>query len=135
MSRYTIEAPTQVDGVHQKAVEDPKLDAAIASSTTARNRCPTNDGIYSVPPGHYAIAQKGEVSTYPYWDLDFPTARELAADDRSDAEVVAGFREVLEDAMRERLVADVEMASYPCSSTSRSSIPRRRAACGRPTPK
>ena len=70
------------------------------------------DGIYTVPPGHYAIAQHGEVSVYPYWDMVFPTAAELAADDRTDAEVVAGFRAVLDDAVRERLVADVEVASY-----------------------
>jgi asparagine synthase (glutamine-hydrolysing) len=69
-------------------------------------------GIHTVPPGHYAIAQDGEVSVYPYWDLAFPTAAELAADDRSDAEVIAGFRAVLDDAVRERLVADVEVASY-----------------------
>lgn len=70
------------------------------------------EGIYSVPPGHYAIAQKGEVSVYPYWDLDFPLAEDLAKDDRSEQEVVDGFRDVLEDAVRERLVADVEVASY-----------------------
>jgi asparagine synthase (glutamine-hydrolysing) len=69
-------------------------------------------GIYTVPPGHYAIAQHGEVSVYPYWDMAFPTAAALAADDRSDEEVVAGFRAVLDDAVRERLVADVEVASY-----------------------
>jgi asparagine synthase (glutamine-hydrolysing) len=69
-------------------------------------------GIYSVPPGHYAIAQEGEVSVHPYWDLCFPTAETLAADDRSDEEIVLGFREVLQDAVRERLVADVEVASY-----------------------
>ena len=69
-------------------------------------------GIHTVPPGHYAIAQHGEVSVYPYWDLAFPTAAELAADDRSDEEVIHGFRAVLDDAVRERLVADVEVASY-----------------------
>jgi asparagine synthase (glutamine-hydrolysing) len=70
------------------------------------------DGVHSVPPGHYAIAQRGEVSVYPYWDLSFPTATEIAADDRTDTEIVEGFREVLDDAVRERLVADVEVASY-----------------------
>src|SRR5215469_8834232 len=69
-------------------------------------------GIHAVPPGHYAIAQKGEVSLYPYWDLAFPTAAELAADNRSDADVIEGFRAVLDDAVRERLVADVEVACY-----------------------
>ncbi len=70
------------------------------------------DGVYSVPPGHYAIAQNGEVSVFPYWDLDFPSAAELASDDRSDEEVIEGFREVLADATRERMVADVEVAAY-----------------------
>ena len=69
-------------------------------------------GIFSVPPGHYAIAQEGNVSVHPYWDLEFPTQEQLLADDRSDAEIVAGFRAVLDDAVRERLVADVEVAAY-----------------------
>ena len=69
-------------------------------------------GIFSVPPGHYAIAQRGHVAVYPYWDSSFPTAAALAGDDRSDAEIVSGFREVLSDAVRERLIADVEVASY-----------------------
>ncbi|MDG2114146.1 MAG: asparagine synthase (glutamine-hydrolyzing) [Actinomycetota bacterium] len=69
-------------------------------------------GIHTVPPGHYAIAQDGEVTLHPYWDTDYATAEELAADDRSDQEAAAQFREVLSDAMRERLVADVEVASY-----------------------
>ena len=70
------------------------------------------EGIHAVPPGHYAIAQKGEVSVHSYWDLAFPSAEALAADPRSDAEVVEGFRAALDDAVRERLVADVEVASY-----------------------
>ena len=69
-------------------------------------------GIHTVPPGHYAIAHDGGVTLHPYWDADYATAEELAADDRSDAEAAAQFREVLADAMRERLVADVEVASY-----------------------
>lgn len=69
-------------------------------------------GIRTVPPGHYAIAQDGEVRTYPYWDLDFPLQQDLATDTRPDEEIVEGFREVLGEAVRERLVADVEVASY-----------------------
>ena len=69
------------------------------------------EGIF-VPAGHYAIAQNGEVSIYRYWDMDYPTAAQLNADNRTDAEVITGFREALDDAVRERLVADVEVASY-----------------------
>ena len=69
-------------------------------------------GIYSVPAGHYAVAQNGNVSIYPYWDASYPTRSQLASDKRTDVEVVDGFREVLSDAVRERLIADVEVASY-----------------------
>ena len=69
-------------------------------------------GISTVPPGHYAIAKDGVVRVYPYWDWEIPTAQQTAADTRSEAEVVADFREALVDAVGQRLVADVEVASY-----------------------
>lgn len=69
-------------------------------------------GIRSVPQGCYAIAQGNNVQIYRYWDWDFPTTEETAADKRSEAEVVAGFRDVLGEAVRERMVADVEVGCY-----------------------
>ncbi len=69
-------------------------------------------GVRAVPPGCYLVARDGEVTIRSYWDLEFPDRQTLAADRRSDAEIVAGFRDVLDDAVRERLVADVEVASY-----------------------
>ena len=69
-------------------------------------------GVYAVPPGCVLYARDGRVDIRPYWDMDFPDAATLAADRRSDAEIVSGFREVLDDAVRERLVADVEVAPY-----------------------
>jgi asparagine synthase (glutamine-hydrolysing) len=70
------------------------------------------EGIYCIPPGHYAVAQKGNVKLYPYWDLEFPAAENLSQDDRSEQDIIDGFREVLSDAIKERMVADVEVASY-----------------------
>jgi asparagine synthase (glutamine-hydrolysing) len=69
-------------------------------------------GISTVPPGCYAIARDGDVRIYPYWDWEIPTAEEMRADTRSEAEVVEEFREALRDSVRQRLVADVEVASY-----------------------
>jgi asparagine synthase (glutamine-hydrolysing) len=69
-------------------------------------------GISAVPPGCYAIAKDGVVRIYSYWDWEMPTAKEMARDTRTDAEVVAEFREVLMDSVQQRLVADVEVASY-----------------------
>jgi asparagine synthase (glutamine-hydrolysing) len=69
-------------------------------------------GISTVPPGCYAIAKEGDVRIYPCWDWEIPTAEQVRADTRSDAEIVDEFREALRDALRQRLVADVEVASY-----------------------
>jgi asparagine synthase (glutamine-hydrolysing) len=69
-------------------------------------------GISTVPPGCYAIARHGEVRIYPYWDWEIPTAEEMKRDTRSEAEVVADFRNALLESVRQRLVADVEVASY-----------------------
>jgi asparagine synthase (glutamine-hydrolysing) len=69
-------------------------------------------GISTVPPGCYAIAKDGDVRIYPYWDWEIPTAEQMQEDTRSEAEIVEEFRQVLVDAVRERLVADVEVASY-----------------------
>ena len=69
-------------------------------------------GIYSVPPRCILIAEDGRVSIKRYWDTDFPLASSLAAQKRDDAETVAEFRAALEDATKERLVADVEVACY-----------------------
>ena len=54
------------------------------------------------------IARDGDVRIYPYWDWEIPIAQQMRADTRSDAEIVDEFRESLRDAVRQRLVADVE---------------------------
>jgi len=69
-------------------------------------------GIRAVPPGCLLFAKDGRVDIRPYWDMVYPTKEVLAADRRSDADVVAGFRAVLDEAVAERLVADVEVACY-----------------------
>ncbi len=69
-------------------------------------------GISTVPQGCYAIARHGDVRIYPYWDWEIPTAEEMKRDTRSEAEVVEDFRTVLLDSVRQRLIADVEVASY-----------------------
>jgi asparagine synthase (glutamine-hydrolysing) len=42
----------------------------------------------------------------------YPTSAALAREERSEAEIIKGFRAVLDDAVAERLTADVEVACY-----------------------
>jgi asparagine synthase (glutamine-hydrolysing) len=68
--------------------------------------------IVQVPPGCLAVAKDGCVRIEQYWDNVYPTSAVLGLDKREDAEVVSGFRDVFDDAIKERLTADVEVACY-----------------------
>jgi asparagine synthase (glutamine-hydrolysing) len=69
-------------------------------------------GIRAVPPGFLLFAKDGSVYLRPYWDTVYPSKETLSADKRSDADVIAGFRTMLDEAVAERLIADVEVACY-----------------------
>jgi asparagine synthase (glutamine-hydrolysing) len=69
------------------------------------------DGVFQVPPGHYLIATEKHFQLVPYWDFNYPRLAEPTPL-RSDAEYVAEFRSVLEEAVRLRLRADVPVACY-----------------------
>jgi asparagine synthase (glutamine-hydrolysing) len=69
------------------------------------------DGVFQVPPGHYLLATEKHVQLVSYWDFDYPRVSEPTSR-RSDADYVAEFRHVLEEAVRLRLRADVPVACY-----------------------
>jgi len=67
------------------------------------------DGIEALPPGHLLIAQDGRVRVRRYWDWSFP---ESATDSRSGASYAEELRELLIDAVRLQLRADVPVGAY-----------------------
>jgi len=69
------------------------------------------DGVFQVPPGHYLLATDKHLQLVSYWDFNYPRMTEQTPQ-RSDAEYVAEFRQVLEEAVRLRLRADVPVGCY-----------------------
>lgn len=67
-----------------------------------------------LPGGHVLVAdaRRGTVDVRAYWQLPAPTAEEFAADARTDADIVAGYRELLADAVHINLRADVEVGVF-----------------------
>ena len=87
------------------------LEAAVAESNQSHERTLFAE-VHAVPPGHYAIAVDGDLRLYPYWDWIMPTSEELRQDVHGEVYHTDAFRAVLRDAVRERLVADVEVGCY-----------------------
>ncbi len=67
-------------------------------------------GVSTIPPAHYLIAQNGDATLRQYWDFNFPLEEDLPA--RSEGEYAEEFRAVLEDAVRTRMRADVPVGCY-----------------------
>ena len=86
--------------------------AVLGDMANVRSNSSMFADIHQVPPGCVAIAKEGKVQIRRYWAQDYPTAAALRGDTRSQADVVAEFRAVLDDAVTERLTADVEVACY-----------------------
>ena len=69
------------------------------------------DGVFQVLPGHYLLATRGGTHVHRYWDFDYPRADggTRAVDDAENAE---RLRDVLDEAVRLRLRADVPVGCY-----------------------
>jgi asparagine synthase (glutamine-hydrolysing) len=67
--------------------------------------------IYQVPPGQFLLARNQHRCLHTYWDFSYPPSEELPSkfDER---EYIEGFREILDEAVRLRMRADVPVGCY-----------------------
>ncbi|WP_243318701.1 asparagine synthase (glutamine-hydrolyzing) [Geothrix paludis] len=77
-------------------------------------------GIEEVPPGHFLRLREGRVALEPYWQLTFPEGRPEPMHSRD--EYAAELRELLIDATRIRLRADVPVGAYLSGGLDSSTI-------------
>ncbi len=87
-------------------------EAVMSELALVRGNATMFADIHQVPPGCMLVAKDGKVEIKRYWDNTYPTASALADEARSETEIVSGFRDVLDDAVTQRLTADVEVACY-----------------------
>jgi asparagine synthase (glutamine-hydrolysing) len=78
-------------------------------------------GINQVPPGHFLVANGGHVRLIRYWDFDYPKA-DAVPTGGSDAEYAERLRQVLDEAVRLRLRADVPVACYLSGGVDSSAV-------------
>ena len=65
------------------------------------------EGVYKLPPAHVAVWRDGRLTLERYWEPDWD--HEVIHDSREDAE---RLRELLTEAVREQMVADVPLGAF-----------------------
>jgi asparagine synthase (glutamine-hydrolysing) len=97
----------------EAAIDPAALDQVFTYwSTLTPRTCFKN--ILEVPPGCYLQSENGRVNVTRYWQLKYPTTRESSYGPgaRTADACVEEFRELLIDATRIRLRADVPVGAY-----------------------
>ncbi len=68
------------------------------------------EGVYELPPGHFARYKNGQLTINKYWSLQYATASTRFEGTPEDA--LGQFRDLLYDSVRLRLRSDVPVAAY-----------------------
>jgi asparagine synthase (glutamine-hydrolysing) len=76
------------------------------------------EDIHKVPAGHWAILENGQLRVEEYWDLTMPEQGIV----RSEGEMVERIRELIDDAVRMRLMSDVPLGAFLSGGLDSSTI-------------
>jgi asparagine synthase (glutamine-hydrolysing) len=68
-------------------------------------------GVRQVEPGQFLLKTDDVLETHRYWDFDYPCESALEVG-TSETELIAGFAEVFEEAVKLRMRADVPVGCY-----------------------
>jgi asparagine synthase (glutamine-hydrolysing) len=82
------------------------LDAYLTLGYVPDSQCIFED-IYKLPPGHHLTFSESRIVVQKYWDFNFSPDPSLTREDCID-----GLRELLDDAVRLRLVSDVPLGAF-----------------------
>jgi len=92
------------------------VDAYLTLGYVPDPQCIFQD-IYKLPPGHHLTFSENRVAVEKYWDFNFDPDPSMTRE-----EYIEGLRELLDDAVRVRLVSDVPLGAFLSGGIDSSSI-------------
>jgi asparagine synthase (glutamine-hydrolysing) len=96
-------------GEIKKALNIESLAQIFTYWTTIAPNTPF-EKIYQLPPGHYMLVNNAGLKIEKYWEANFSVSNDASS--RNISDTVAEFKELLKDAVRIRLRADVPVGAY-----------------------
>ena len=76
------------------------------------------EDIHKIPAGHWAVLENGQLRVEEYWDLKMPERGVV----RSEGEMVERIRDLIDDAVRLRLISDVPLGAFLSGGLDSSTI-------------
>ncbi len=92
-----------------KTLDSESLAQVFTFWTTLTPNTPFK-GIYELPPGHYMLVKEGNITIERYWSMEFPSSDN--SNSTSIPQKVEELEDLLKDAVRIRLRADVPVGAY-----------------------
>ncbi len=107
---FASEIKALLEHPHVQAELDPIALAQIFTLWTTLTPRTVFQNINELSPGHYMLANRDQVQIKRYWELTFQP--DDMASDMELGDALEGFQDLLQDAVRLRLRADVPVAAY-----------------------
>jgi asparagine synthase (glutamine-hydrolysing) len=74
--------------------------------------------VHKIPAGHWAVLENGQLRIEEYWDLKMPERGVV----RSEGEMVERIRDLIDDAVKLRLISDVPLGAFLSGGLDSSTI-------------
>src|SRR4051812_8383619 len=130
-TRGTLLFGSEIKAILASDLVEPQPNYAVLPEVLSTRYTSGSDtlfkGVYKLLPGHLLVFERGTIATRQYWDLPRRSADSVALPDRSaspsgERNVVARFRELLEESVRLRLMSDVPLGMFLSGGIDSSAI-------------
>ncbi|MGQ9670746.1 MAG: asparagine synthase (glutamine-hydrolyzing) [Desulfosoma sp.] len=118
----TIYFASEIKAILAALGDTPPLDETALSDYLSLQYIPAPKTIYrnirKLPPGHEALVSASSMTLRAYWDLSF----EPSVSDHSEKEVADALYDLLQEAVRLRLVSDVPLGAFLSGGVDSSAV-------------